>query len=69
MTFNEAISAVINESGNPYAVSYAKALPLAAQQYGERGIKYQIGYILSNLGGWRGERARQAKTALKERAK
>lgn len=69
MTLNEAINAVRNESRNAYAVSYCDALPDALRLYGEAGVKVQILYILNNLGGWRGERAREVKAALKGFAK
>lgn len=65
MTFADAINAVITESNRPYAITYAKALPLAQAQYGEEGVRYQIPYILSNLQHWRGERAKAVKTVLK----
>lgn len=79
MTFEEAIQAVITESKGsyaPYAVTYARAIPQAraeARAMGmdpERdGVRMQIPYILSNLSGWRGERAREVKAALKEHHK
>jgi len=69
MTFSEAINAVIVESNRPYAITYAKAIGEAVRLYGEQGVRYQIPYILSNLGHWRGERAREVKAVLKAELK
>jgi hypothetical protein len=75
LTFDEAIKAVLEESNNPYAKTYARALPQArmeAQQMGmgaDYGERLQIPYILSNLQYWRGDRAREVKAALKARHK
>jgi hypothetical protein len=72
MTFAEAVSAVINESNRPYAITYARAVPQAiaeATAMGMQpndGVRMQIPYILSNLSHWRGDRAREVKKALKE---
>jgi len=71
MTLDEALNAVICESKRPYAITYAQAMPQArreAQAMGmgeDYGVRMQIPYILSNLGHWRGERAREVKAALK----
>ncbi len=72
MTLDDAVNAVIQESNRPYAITYAKALGQAIWEATEMGMdpnegaRMQIPYILSNLGHWRGERAREVKAALKE---
>lgn len=52
-----------------------KGLMAYAQTYAQAGIgmegkmlKVQIAYVLCNLGGWRGEEAREVKRRLKEAA-
>lgn len=52
-----------------------KGLMAYAQTYAEAGLgmkgkmlKVQIAYVLCNLGGWRGEEAREVKRRLKEAA-
>lgn len=69
MTVDEAVRAVLNESNQPYAQTYANAMPEAVSLYGEEGKKAQVRYILSNLSHWRGERAREVKGVLKEYVK
>lgn len=50
----------------PYAQSYAQA----ALDYNMSGneLQVQLLYVLSNLGGWRGEQARRVKQVLKQAA-
>jgi len=91
MTIREALTAVINESNNPYAIAYAKAglelggsinaeviqtgsiIEIRHEKTGKimvgDELKCQILYVLSNLQGWRGDRAREVKTILKEATK
>ena len=52
-----------------------KGLMAYAQEYARAGLgmkgkmlKVQIAYVLCNLGGWRGEEAREVKKRLKEAA-
>lgn len=70
MTLDEAIKAVVSEAPADkghcgQAKAYAGATKEAVLQYGTEGLKTQVGYMLSNLGAWRGERAREVKSALK----
>ena len=61
MTKKEALRIVFVECSNPYARSYAnKGLYMEGEE-----LDTQILYVLSNLGGWRGERAREVKKALR----
>lgn len=93
MDIREALEAVVNESNNPYAKTYAEAgltlgdcnhhlivttedpasvsiyhKPTGRMMIGEE-MRVQVLYVLSNLAGWRGERARQVKAFLKEAVK
>ena len=48
------------------ALSYIHSIGTVNLLEGRDGIRRQLAYVLSNLGGWRGEEARQTKQALKE---
>ena len=62
MTVHDALRAVVREQKNGYAITYAKhALTMC---HGE-GLQRQILYVLDNLGGWRGDRAREVKAVLR----
>lgn len=65
MTLDEAILAVQTEQKNPHAIAYAQSMGEARSRFGREGERVQILYILNNLGGWRGSRAKQVKEALK----
>jgi hypothetical protein len=69
LTMDAAILAVLKEAPDTgmclYAKAYAKASAEAAVTYGTEGLKTQVLYILSNLGSWKGERAREVKAVLK----
>lgn len=54
---------------NPAARAYLDNVEEAWQQYGERGLKDQILYVLVNLSGWRGPEARECKAILKDYVK
>ncbi len=69
MTLNEAIKAVLDEAPSEYAKAYAAAAMEAAAKHGQEGLRVQVMYMLCNLRGWKGERAREAKAALKDYAK
>lgn len=77
-TYEEAIEKALNWSkSNPYSVNkgvaqtYIEALPMAEMEgklmYNNpaKGRAVQILYILSNLQGWRGVEAKEAKAILK----
>ena len=81
-TYEQAISKAHEWSmTKPYSASkgaaqaYIEAMPMAEmegqQMYNNpaKGRAVQILYILSNLQGWRGEEAREAKAILKEQNK
>ena len=81
-TYEQAISKAHQWSmPKPYsankgaAQAYIEAMPMAEmegqQMYNNpaKGRAVQILYILSNLQGWRGEEAREAKAILKEQNK
>lgn len=63
---NDAILAAASEAGNEYAMAYAKAAMEAASTDGTEGLAYQISLILCNAGRWRGERARKAKSLMRQ---
>ena len=78
-TFDQAMDKALTWSQTkPYSVykgaaqAYIEAMPMAedegAMMYNSpaRGRAVQILYILSNLQGWRGEEAREAKAVLKK---
>jgi hypothetical protein len=56
----EATKRVMREARDPYARSYAGAAPAIDPEW----IATQIAYILSNLGHWRGQVARETKAEL-----
>lgn len=74
MNFIEACMAVRAHCPNAYAKSYAEAvlnrsLRQRAEQYGvpvAEAYSTQALYILSNMGGWRGEIAAQVRATLKQ---
>ena len=49
-----------------YAKTYADAAEMAYYDYGFKGLKTQVAYVLSNLGGWRGDEAKQVKAELRK---
>lgn len=49
-----------------YAKTYADAAEMAYYDYGFKGLKAQVAYVLSNLGGWRGDEAKQVKAELRK---
>ena len=51
-----------------YALTYLYDIPTAIEEYGERGLKMQLEYLLSNLIGWKGDIAKKSKAAIKEYA-
>ena len=93
MDVREALEAVVRESNQPYAITYAKAglelgesknvvlvekddFPGIAVLHEKTGklmvgeeLRVQILYVLSNLAGWRGDRAREVKAVLKAASK
>ena len=52
-----------------YAKNYAKEAENAYYQYGMKGLKVQVAYVLSNLGGWRGDEAKEVKAELRKLTK
>ena len=68
MELNEAVKAVLDECPNQYAKSYASGMVEARLMYGKAGEKSQILYILENIKGWRGERAKEVRKILKSHA-
>lgn len=61
MNVYEALQVLEVECKNPYALSYARV----AQYLTGEALRVQILYVLSNTGGWRGEKAREVKAVLK----
>ena len=62
MTVFDALRAVCKEQTDEYAKTYARSG--LSMCWGD-GLRVQCLYVLSNLGGWRGERAREVKAVLK----
>lgn len=52
-----------------YAKNYAREAENAYYQYGMKGLKVQVAYVLSNLGGWRGDEAKEVKAELRKLTK
>ena len=52
-----------------YAKNYAREAKNAYYQYGMKGLKVQVAYVLSNLGGWRGDEAKEVKAELRKLTK
>lgn len=93
MAVQEALKAVVRESNQPYAITYAQAglelggsqneclvekdnFPGIAVLHEKTGkvmvgqeLKVQLLYVLSNLSGWCGPRAREVKVVLKRASK
>jgi hypothetical protein len=93
MNIREALEAVVRESNQPRAITYAKAgleiggskntclvvkdgLPGIFIQHERTGnmmvgeeLRVQLLYVMCNLAGWRGERAREVKAVLKAASK
>lgn len=93
MDIREALEAVVKESNQPYAITYAKAglelgdsknvilvekdgfpgIGVAHEKTGKlmvgEELKVQLLYVMCNLSGWRGERAREVKAVLKAASK
>ena len=49
--------------------TYADAAEIAYYDYGFKGLKTQVAYVLSNLSGWRGDEAREVKAELRRLVK
>jgi hypothetical protein len=64
-SIKEAIKLVQQHAPSPYARAYADAAMQASLEYGMAGLRVQVMYILSNLGTWRGELARETKKFMK----
>lgn len=64
----EAVRTAIRECNDHYAQSYLRELPLSSDMYGEY-VEYwvvlQLLYALHNMGTWRGENAKAAKSTLR----
>lgn len=60
-----AVRTALKECKDPYAQTYLRALPLAAEEYGKKGVVVQLLYALSNMASWRGETARAVKATLR----
>lgn len=69
MTYEEALLIALEEVKNPHAQSYLHAIPLAEKTYGIKALGIQLMYCLSNMGGYRGENAREVKKAFKKKIK
>ena len=61
----KAVRTAIRECKDPYAQAYLSALPLAAEEYGSRGVVVQLLYALNNMASWRGDTARSVKATLR----
>ena len=64
-TVVDAVRTALRECRDGYAQTYLRALPLAASEYGRKGVISQLLYALCNMGSWRGETARQTKATLR----
>jgi hypothetical protein len=63
----------LGDSQNAVVISKGNAVEVLHQKTGKmmvgEELKVQLLYVLSNLGSWRGKRAREVKNVLKEAAK
>lgn len=57
---------VAKSAKDPYAKSYIDGIDRAIDEYGAKGLKVQLLYVASNLGYWRGDKARQTKATFKK---
>jgi len=69
LTLDEAVQSVLTDCPNQYAKSYAAGMTEARSVYGKDGVKSQVLYILENIKGWRGEKAKEVRETLKSHAK
>ena len=60
-----AVRTALQECPDPYAQTYLRALPLASEEYGKKGVIIQLLYALNNMGAWRGESAKATKATLR----
>jgi hypothetical protein len=65
MNVNEAIALAKKEAKDPYAQAYLKNIPESIEEFGSHGFNVQLLYVMSNLGTWKGENARNAKAVMK----
>lgn len=65
MNISEAIQLAKTEVKDPYALAYLENIPMAIEEFGSHGFNIQLLYVMSNLGKWKGENARNAKIAMK----
>ena len=61
----DAVATAQRECKDSYAQAYLEALPIAAEEYGAKGILVQLLYALNNMSTWRGETARATKATLR----
>ena len=59
------VDTIYRECKDPNAIAYIKGLYQAELDYGMKGFKTQIIYIMCNIGHWRGEIARTTKAEMK----
>jgi len=69
MSIQEAIETAKRECKDYAAQEYLNALPLAVTEYGTKGFKSQLLYILNNMATWRGPVAREVKVVLRKYSK
>lgn len=58
--------AMLHSDCDGYAQSYAHGMTTSFHQFGIPGVKFQVMYLLLNMGKWRGEDARNAKKLLRK---
>ena len=62
----EALRVAMDSITSGAAFAYARAMEQAFAEYGLRGVKHQVMYMLLNAGSWKGESARLCKKVLKK---
>ena len=49
-----------------YVLTYIYGIPKAIEEYGGEGLQFQLEYVLANLTGWRGDKAKESKAIIKK---
>ena len=62
----EALRVAMESITSGPAYAYAHAMERSFAEYGIEGVKYQVMYMLTNAGSWKGESARICKKILKK---
>lgn len=66
MNINECIKIMKEKVTDAFAQSYLDAIPQSIDEYGKKGLRVQLLYILENCRSWKGEQAREVKKFVRK---